>query len=104
MRKRKKKLTKEIPEDLIKKAKLPVEGLTIDGNDIKINGVSLDNLSSSEQLNFGPIGTDPIDVRNFHGVCKSDPSHVFFEFIYLFGVVCPERHHLISGSADKLKL
>ena len=48
-----KKLTKEIPEDLIKKAKLPVEGLTIDGNDIKINGVSLDNLSSSEQLKFG---------------------------------------------------
>lgn len=48
-----KKLTKEVPEDLIKKAKLPVEGLTIDGDDIKINGVSLDNLSSSEQLKFG---------------------------------------------------
>lgn len=48
-----KKLTKEIPEDLIKKAKLPIEGLIIDGNDIKINGVSIDNLSSSEQLKFG---------------------------------------------------
>lgn len=48
-----KKLTKEVPEDLIKKAKLPVEGLTIEGNDIKINDVSLDNLSSSEQLRFG---------------------------------------------------
>ena len=48
-----KKLTKEVPEDLIKKAKLPVEGLMIDGDDIKINGVSLDNLSSSEQLKFG---------------------------------------------------
>ena len=48
-----KKLTKEVPEDLIKKAKLPVEGLTIDGDDIKINGVSLENLSSSEQLSFG---------------------------------------------------
>ena len=48
-----KKLTKEVPEDLIKKAKLPVEGLTIDGDDIKIGGVSLDNLSSSEQLKFG---------------------------------------------------
>lgn len=48
-----KKLTKEVPEDLIKKAKLPVEGLAIDGDDIKINGVSLDNLSASEQLKFG---------------------------------------------------
>lgn len=48
-----KKLTKEVPEDLIKKAKLPVEGLTIEGDDIKINGVSIDNLSSSEQLKFG---------------------------------------------------
>ena len=48
-----KKLTKEIPEDLIKKAKLPVEGLTIDGDDILIGGISIDNLSSSEQLKFG---------------------------------------------------
>lgn len=48
-----KKLTKEVPEDLIAKAKLPVEGLTISGNDILINGVSIDNLSSSEQLKFG---------------------------------------------------
>lgn len=48
-----KKLTKEVPEDLIKKAELPVEGLSIDGDDILINGVSIDNLSSSEQLKFG---------------------------------------------------
>lgn len=48
-----KKLTKEVPEDLIKKAKLPMEGLVIDGDDIKINDISLDNLSASEQLKFG---------------------------------------------------
>jgi recombinational DNA repair ATPase RecF len=48
-----KKLTKEVPEDLIKKAKLPVEGLTIIDSDIFINGVNIDNLSSSEQLKFG---------------------------------------------------
>ena len=48
-----KRLTKEIPEALIAKAKLPVEGLTIAGDDILINGVSIDNLSSSEQLKFG---------------------------------------------------
>ncbi len=48
-----KKLTKEIPEDLIAKAKLPVEGLTISGDDILIGGVALDNLSSSEQLKLG---------------------------------------------------
>lgn len=48
-----KKLTKQVPEDLIKKAELPVEGLTIVGDDILINGVNIDNLSSSEQLKFG---------------------------------------------------
>ena len=47
------KLTKQVPEDLIKKAQLPVEGLTIIGNDIFIGGVNIDNLSSSEQLKFG---------------------------------------------------
>lgn len=48
-----KSLTKEVPQDLIKKAALPVEGLTIEGDDILINGVNIDNLSSSEQLKFG---------------------------------------------------
>lgn len=48
-----KALSKEVPEDLIKKAALPVEGLTIVGDDILINGVNIDNLSSSEQLKFG---------------------------------------------------
>lgn len=48
-----KRLAKEVPEILISKAKLPIDGLTIDGNDILINGVNLDNLSSSEQLKFG---------------------------------------------------
>lgn len=47
------KLSKEVPEALIAKAELPVAGLTIVGNDILVNGVSLDNLSSSEQLKFG---------------------------------------------------
>lgn len=48
-----KALTKQVPEDLIAKAKLPIEGLTILGDDIQIKGVSIDNLSSSEQLKFG---------------------------------------------------
>lgn len=46
-------LTKRVPEDLIAKAKLPIEGLRIDGNDIFINDINIDNLSSSEQLKFG---------------------------------------------------
>lgn len=48
-----KNLTKEVPEDLIRKAKLPVEGLTISGDELLIGGVNIDNLSSSEQLKFG---------------------------------------------------
>lgn len=48
-----KSLTKEIPEDLIAKANLPIEGLTFAGDELFINGVSIDNMSSSEQLRFG---------------------------------------------------
>lgn len=48
-----KKLTKEAPETLIKKTNLPIEGLSISGDDILINNISIDNLSSSEQLKFG---------------------------------------------------
>lgn len=48
-----KTLSKRAPDTLIAKAELPVPGLTIEGNDILINGVSLDNLSGSEQLKFG---------------------------------------------------
>lgn len=46
------RLTKEVPQALIAKAKLPVDGLTVSDSDILINGISLDNLSSSEQLRF----------------------------------------------------
>jgi hypothetical protein len=42
-----------VPEDLIKKAQLPIEGLTVTDEDILINGVSVDNMSSSEQLRLG---------------------------------------------------
>lgn len=48
-----KRLSKEVPEALVAKAKLPIAGLTISGDDILINGVTIDNLSSSEQLRFG---------------------------------------------------
>jgi predicted ATP-dependent endonuclease of OLD family len=48
-----KRLSKEIPDDLIAKANLPIEGLVIDGDEILINGVSVDNMSTSEQLRLG---------------------------------------------------
>lgn len=48
-----KRLDKEIPDDLIAKANLPIEGLVIEGDEILINGVSVDNMSTSEQLRLG---------------------------------------------------
>jgi len=47
-----KRLTKEVPQALVAKADLPIEGLTVTEDDLLVNGVSLDNLSSSEQLKF----------------------------------------------------
>lgn len=47
------KLAKEIPQALVSTAKLPVEGISITDDDVLVNGVSLDNMSTSEQLRFG---------------------------------------------------
>lgn len=48
-----KALSKDIPDKLLAAAKLPIDGLVIEGDSIRINGVELDNLSTSEQLRFG---------------------------------------------------
>lgn len=47
-----KKLTKDVPAALLAKAELPVDGLAIAEEGITLRGVALDNLSSSEQLQF----------------------------------------------------
>jgi len=46
------KLSKEVPDQLIKEADLPVEGLKVEENSVALNGVDIENLSASEQLNF----------------------------------------------------
>jgi len=46
------KLSKEVPDQLIKEADLPVEGLKVEENSVSLNGVDIENLSASEQLNF----------------------------------------------------
>jgi predicted ATP-dependent endonuclease of OLD family len=47
-----KRLTKDVPQALIQKASLPVEGLAVTEDGITINGVALENLSGAEQLKF----------------------------------------------------
>jgi len=47
-----KKLGKEIPDQLIKEANLPVEGLKVEENSVSLNGVDIEQLSASEQLSF----------------------------------------------------
>lgn len=47
-----KRLSKEVPQALIEKAKLPVEGLAVAEGGITLNGVAIENLSASEQLRF----------------------------------------------------
>lgn len=47
-----KKLTKEVPQLLISKASLPVDGLAVTEDGITVNGVALENLSGAEQLKF----------------------------------------------------
>jgi hypothetical protein len=45
-------LTKQAPKKMVAKSKLPVEGMEFKGNDILVNGVSIDTLSTSQQIQF----------------------------------------------------
>jgi hypothetical protein len=47
-----KALTTEIPRKLLAQVKLPIDGLEIKGDDIFINGVAIEKLSTSEQIKF----------------------------------------------------
>lgn len=46
------KLAKDIPAQLIQEANLPIEGLQVTENSVELDGVDIENLSSSEQLIF----------------------------------------------------
>lgn len=47
-----KKLSKEVPDQLIKEANLPVEGLKVEEDSVTLGGTDIENLSASEQLSF----------------------------------------------------
>lgn len=47
-----KRLTGDIPRACLAAIKLPIKGLTFEGDDILINGVSVDKMSTSEQISF----------------------------------------------------
>lgn len=47
-----KTLTTQVPRQLLSKVQLPVDNLEIKGDDILVDGKSLDNLSNSEQIKF----------------------------------------------------
>ena len=47
-----KALTGEIPRSMLKQVKLPIEGLEIKGDNILVDGVNIDQLSTSEQMKF----------------------------------------------------
>lgn len=47
-----KALVNEIPKKLLAELELPIEGLEIKGDNIFINGVQIDKISSSEQIKF----------------------------------------------------
>jgi predicted ATP-dependent endonuclease of OLD family len=47
-----KRLGKEVPDQLIKEANLPVEGLKVEEDSVSLNGKDIENLSASEQLTF----------------------------------------------------
>ena len=49
-------LTTEVPRNLLASSDLPIADVCIDGDQIVVNGVSLDKLSTSEQMRFAVAG------------------------------------------------
>jgi uncharacterized protein YoxC len=47
-----KRLTTTIPQQLLAMMELPIEGISISGDQIKCDGIDIDNLSASEQIQF----------------------------------------------------
>jgi len=45
-------LAKEVPRVLLAEAKMPCEGLNVEGETISIGGVAIDRLSGKEQVEF----------------------------------------------------
>lgn len=41
---------RELPEELLSKAKMPIKGLSVKDGNVTINGLTIDNLSTSEQI------------------------------------------------------
>lgn len=91
-----KRLTKDVPAMLIAKAALPVEGLAVTEEGITLNGVSIENLSSSEQLRFALTvvralnatfkvicidGVELLDTENFEVFLKEIESDDYQYFI-----------------------
>lgn len=62
------KLTKDVPAALIQKASLPVEGIAVSESGITLNGIAIENLSSSEQLRFALAITRALNDK-FKVVC-----------------------------------
>jgi hypothetical protein len=44
------KFGKELPAKALAEAKLPIEGLALDGERIAVNGIAIDDLATSEQI------------------------------------------------------
>lgn len=63
-----KTLAKDVPQSLVEKAKLPVEGLAVTEDGITLGGVAIENLSSSEQLKFALQIVRSLN-STFHIVC-----------------------------------
>ena len=90
------KLSKEVPQKLMESAELPIAGLSMEGEELTINGVALDNLSSAEQLKFGLDlvralnqkfrvicidGVERLDKESFEGVLKEIENDEYQYFI-----------------------
>lgn len=50
-----KRLTGEIPRKMLAKLDLPIKGLEFEGDKILVDGVSLDTMSTSEQMKFALV-------------------------------------------------
>ena len=84
-----KRLTKEVPQALIAKAALPVEGLSVSEDGLTVNGVALENLSGAEQLKVALAVTRSLNSK-FGIICIDGIERLDQETFEAFLKECAE--------------
>jgi disulfide oxidoreductase YuzD len=59
---------RKMPEELLSKTKIPIEGLSVKDGNVVINGLTIDNLSTSEQIKLA-VDIAKLNAKELKIIC-----------------------------------